>query len=165
MANTCRTEVSINASKEAIKMFQERLENCNDGSYPNEKEIPHIVDVFGADAELFIDKVGSKWISLQEIYTNDEECIEFSLESAWYPPSDMLKEMHRQLIEIDSNATFTARYWDEGYEPIGVIKITKESEYLTSELNDLSVEDEPEYFWDDIIVPEFEKLESNLNIK
>ena len=165
MANTCRTDVSINASKEAIKIFQTKLENCNDGRYPNEKETPHIVDVFGADAELFIDKVGSKWISLQEIYTDDEECIEFSLESAWYPPSDMLKEMHRQLIEIDSNTTFTARYWDEGYEPIGVIKITKESEYLTSELNDLSVEDEPEYFWDDIIVPEFEKLESNLNIK
>ena len=165
MANTCRTDVSINASKEAIKMFQEKLENCNDGRYPNEKETPHIVDVFGADAELFIDKVGSKWISLQEIYTDDEECIEFSLESAWYPPSDMLKEMHRQLIEIDSNTTFTARYWDEGYEPIGVIKITKESEYLTSELNDLSVEDEPEFFWDDVIDPSFEQLEQLLNIK
>ena len=165
MANTCRTDVSINASKEAIKMFQEKLENCNDGRYPNEKETPHIVDVFGADAELFIDKVGSKWISLQEIYTDDEESIEFSLESAWYPPSDMLKEMHRQLIEIDSNVTFTARYWDEGYEPIGVIKITKESEYLTSELNDLSVEDEPEFFWDDVIDPSFEQLEKLLNIK
>ena len=82
MANTCRTDVSINASKEAIKIFQTKLENCNDGRYPNEKETPHIVDVFGADAELFIDKVGSKWISLQEIYTDDEECIEFSLESA-----------------------------------------------------------------------------------
>ena len=165
MANTCRTDVSITASKEAIKIFQTKLENCNDGRYPNEKEIPHIVDVFGADAELFIDKVGSKWISLQEIYTDDEECIEFSLESAWYPPSDMLKEMHRQLIEIDSNTTFTARYWDEGYEPIGVIKITKESEYLTSELNDLSVEDEPEFFWDDVIDPSFEQLEQLLNIK
>jgi|TARA_B110000967_G_C18838859_1_gene538277 hypothetical protein len=165
MANTCRTDVSINASKEAIKIFQTKLENCNDGRYPNEKETPHIVDVFGADAELFIDKVGSKWISLQEIYTDDEECIEFSLESAWYPPSDMLKEMHRQLIEIDSNTTFTARYWDEGYEPIGVIKITKESEYLTSELNDLSVEDEPEFFWDDVIDPSFEQLEQLLNIK
>ena len=165
MANTCRTDVSINASKEAIKMFQEKLENCNDGRYPNEKETPHIVDVFGADAELFIDKVGSKWISLQEIYTDDEESIEFSLESAWYPPSDMLKEMHRQLIEIDSNVTFTARYWDEGYEPIGVIKITKDGEYITRELDDLSVDDEPEFFWDDVIAPSFEQLEQLLNIK
>lgn len=165
MANTCRTDVSINASKEAIKMFQEKLENCNDGRYPNEKETPHIVDVFGADAELFIDKVGSKWISLQEIYTDDEESIEFSLESAWYPPSDMLKEMHRQLIEIDSNVTFTARYWDEGYEPIGVIKITKDGEYITRELDDLSVDDEPEFFWDDVIDPSFEQLEQLLNIK
>ena len=73
--------------------------------------------------------------------------------------------MHRQLIEIDSNVTFTARYWDEGYEPIGVIKITKEGEYLTNELNDLSVEDEPEYFWDDVIEPAFELLERKLNIK
>ena len=32
--------------------------------YPNQEENPHIADEFGADAELFIDKVGSKWIQI-----------------------------------------------------------------------------------------------------
>ena len=163
MANTCRTDVKIKGSKEAISYFKEKYENCHDGKYPNEEETPHIVDVFGADAELFIDKVGSKWISQYEIFWDDETSYEFGLESAWYPPSDMLKEMHRQLIDIDPDIIFTARYWDEAYDPIGVIKITDAGQYLTLEDNSIE-DDDREYFWDDVIEPTFERLEKQLNI-
>jgi hypothetical protein len=163
MANICRTDVKIQGSKEAILYFKEKYESCHDGKYPNEEEIPHIVDVFGADAELFIDKVGSKWITQYEIYYDDETSYEFGLESANYPPSDMLKEMHRQLVAIDPDIIFTARYWDEAYDPIGVIKITDAGQYL--ELEDYSLEEDgQEYFWDDVIEPAFEKLEEQLNI-
>ena len=62
MANICRTDVKIEGTKEAILYFKEKYESCHDGKYPNEEENPHIVDVFGADAENFIDKVGSKWV-------------------------------------------------------------------------------------------------------
>ena len=163
MANTCRTDVKIKGSKEAISYFKEKYENCHDGKYPNEEETPHIVDVFGADAELFIDKVGSKWISQYEIFWDDETSYEFGLESAWYPPSDMLKEIHRQLIAIDPDIIFTARYWDEAYDPIGVIKITDAGQYLTLEDNSIE-DDDREYFWDDVIEPTFERLEKQLNI-
>ena len=54
MANTNTTIVTIKASKEAIDFLYEKFENMNDGRYPNEGETPHIADVFGADAELFI---------------------------------------------------------------------------------------------------------------
>ena len=163
MANTCRTDVKIQGSKEAILYFKEKYESCHDGKYPNEEENPHIVDVFGADAELFIDKVGSKWITQYEIFWDDETSYEFGLESANYPPSDMLKEMHRQLVAIDPDIIFTARYWDEAYDPIGVIKITDAGQYL--ELEDYSLEeDDQEYFWDDVIEPAFERLEKQLNI-
>jgi len=163
MANTCRTDVKIQGSKEAISYFKEKYESCHDGKYPNEEENPHIVDVFGADAELFIDKVGSKWISQYEIFWDDETSYEFGLESANYPPSDMLKEMHRQLAVIDPDIIFTARYWDEAYDPIGVIKITDSSQYL--ELEDYSLEeDDQEYFWDDVVEPAFQVLEKKLNI-
>ena len=163
MANTCRTDVKIQGSKEAILYFKEKYESCHDGKYPNEEENPHIVDVFGADAELFIDKVGSKWITQYEIFWDDETSYEFGLESANYPPSDMLKEMHRQLVAIDPDLIFTARYWDEAYDPIGVIKITDAGQYL--ELEDYSLEeDDQEYFWDDVIEPAFERLERQLNI-
>jgi len=163
MANTCRTDVKIQGSKEAILYFKEKYESCHDGKYPNEEENPHIVDVFGADAELFIDKVGSKWITQYEIFWDDETSYEFGLESANYPPSDMLKEMHRQLVAIDPDIIFTTRYWDEAYDPIGVIKITDAGQYL--ELEDYSLEeDDQEYFWDDVIEPAFERLEKQLNI-
>ena len=163
MANTCRTVVKIQGSKEAISYFKEKYESCHDGKYPNEEENPHIVDVFGADAELFIDKVGSKWISQYEIFWDDETSYEFGLESANYPPSDMLKEMHRQLAVIDPDIIFTARYWDEAYDPIGVIKITDSGQYL--ELEDYSLEeDDQEYFWDDVVEPAFQVLEKKLNI-
>ena len=163
MANTCRTDIKIKGSKEAISYFKEKYESCHDGKYPNEEETPHIADVFGADAELFIDKVGSKWITQYEIFWDDETSYEFGLESAWYPPSDMLKEMHRQLIAIDPDIIFTARYWDEAYDPIGIIKITDAGQYLTLEDNSIE-DDDREYFWDDVIEPTFERLEKQLNI-
>ena len=163
MANICRTDIKIQGSKAAISYFKEKYESCHDGKYPNEEKNPHIVDVFGADAELFIDRVGSKWVTQYEIYWDDKNSYEFGLESAWYPPSDMLKEMHRQLIAIDPDIIFTARYWDEAYDPIGVIKITDAGQYLTLEDNSIE-EDDREYFWDDVIEPTFERLEKQLNI-
>ena len=165
MANICRTEVKIQGTEDAIKYFVEKYENCNSGKYPNEKDTPHIVDVFGAEAENFIDRVGSKWVTKYDIYGQDETSYEFGLESAWYPPSDMLKEMHRQLVAIDPDITFTARYWDEAYDPIGVIKITDAGQYLTLETEPESEDEfEGEYYWDDVIDPAFRALEKKLNI-
>ena len=165
MANICRTDVKIQGTKEAILYFKEKYESCHDGKYPNEEENPHIVDVFGADAENFIDKVGSKWVKQYEVFWDDETSYEFGLESAWYPPSDMLKEMHRQLVAIDPDIIFTARYWDEAYDPIGVIKITDAGQYLTIETEpEPEDEFEGEYYWDDVIDPEFARLERKLGI-
>ena len=165
MANICRTDVKIEGTPEAINYFVERYENCNDGKYPNEGDTPHIVDVFGAEAENFIDRVGSKWVTKYDIYGQDETSYEFGLESAWYPPSDMLKEMHRQLVAIDPDIIFTARYWDEAYDPIGVIKITDAGQYLTIETEpEPEDEFEGEYYWDDVIDPAFRALEKKLNI-
>lgn len=106
MANTCSTNFIIKGTSKVIDFLFEKIDNCNAGRYPNEGDTPHIVDIFGADAELFIDKIGSKWISIQDYFTNSDTEMEVHFESAWYPPSDMLKEIHRQLIEIDSDVTF-----------------------------------------------------------
>jgi len=67
------------------------------------------------------------------------------------------------LVVIDPDITFTARYWDEAYDPIGVLKITDAGQYLTLEDNSLE-EDDQEYFWDDVIEPAFIALEEELNI-
>ena len=167
MANTNRTDVKITASKQAIDFLYEKFENCNDGKYPNEGDTPHLADVFGADAELYIDKIGSKWITIYDYMTNSDTEFEVSFESAWYPPSDLLKEMHRQLVGIDPDVIFTARYWDEGYDPIGVLKITDAGQYLTLETEPDEEEDEfeGEFYWDEVIDPAFERLEKELDIK
>tara|TARA_R110000782_G_scaffold187044_1_gene277259 strand:- start:61 stop:555 length:495 start_codon:yes stop_codon:yes gene_type:complete len=164
MANTNRTDVTIKGSKEAIKYFQEKYDDCVDGKYPAEEGQTHIIDAFGAEAELLIDRIGSKWISKFEVFVDDENEFEFAMESAWYPPSDMLKEMHHQLAAIDPDIKFTARYWDEEYDPIGVLKITDAGQYLTLEDNSIE-DDDREYFWDDVIEPAFQVLEKKLNIK
>ena len=169
MANTNRTDVTIKGSKEAMEYFQEKYNNCIDGKYPAEEGETHIIDAFGAEAELLIDRIGSKWISKYDVFIEADDEFQFAMESAWYPPSDMLKEMHRQLVAIDPDVTFTARYWDEAYSPIGVLKITDAGQYLTLETepeseDDFDDEDGMLSFWDEVIDPEFVRLEEELGI-
>ena len=73
MANTCRTDVTIKGSKEAMKYFQEKYDNCVDGNYPAEEGETHIIDAFGAEAELLIDRIGSKWISKYDVFIDADE--------------------------------------------------------------------------------------------
>jgi hypothetical protein len=165
MANICRTNISIKGTKEAINYFREKYDNCNDREYPNVGETPHIVDVFGADAESFIDKVGSKWVKKYDVMVDDDDEFEFSLESAWYPPSDMMKEIHRQLSEIDPDVNISGTYWDEVYDPCGVFKITDTGELITKEATPDESEDEFEgdFYWDEVIDPLFNNLKNILN--
>ena len=72
MANICRTEVKIQGTEDAINYFVSRYENCNDKEYPNTQDTPHIVDVFGAEAENFIDRVGSKWVKKYDDYQSEK---------------------------------------------------------------------------------------------
>ena len=161
MANICRTNIRIEASEAAINYFREKYDNCNDGPYPNTKETPHIVDVFGADAELFIDKVGSKWVQKYDVMDDDINSFEFGLESAWYPPSDMILEIYRQMAEIDDEVKISGKYWDEVYNPIGVFEVYYGE--IIKEEQDIDEDDDREYFWDDVIEPAFDKLQKKLD--
>ena len=190
MANVCRTDIIIKASKTAIDNFVERFDKCVDGTYPNtEDDRPHIIDEFGAKADLLIDRIGSKWVSIWDggiSYHNDTEGsseVHLSLDSAWYPPSDMILEMFRQMEEIDSvlelyesgqGVRVYGSYWDEGYQPIGVFEVYG-GEIISEENNDL---DESEWeerieaeggdsnnmsYWDEVVSPAFEILQKKLD--
>ena len=168
MANTCRTDIIIKASKKAIDNFVERFDKCVDGSYPNtENDSPHIIDEFGAKAELLIDRIGSKWVAIWDggiSYHDDREGsseVHLSLESAWYPPSDMILEIYRQMAEIDDEIKISGKYWDEGYQPIGVFEVYYGE--IISEEQDIDEDDDREYFWDDVIEPAFDKLQKKLD--
>jgi len=176
MANSNRTEIYIEGSKEAIDNFVERFDKCHDGPYPNQLEKPHIVDEFGADSESFIDKVGSKWVHIWDegLYHSSDNRCEIYLDSAWYPPSDMILEIYRQMAEIDDEIKISGKYWDEGYQPIGVFEVYYgqiiEEEYHNldeSEWDDkVEAEGESEYyrnFWEEEVEPAFETLQKKLD--
>jgi len=165
MANICRTEITIVASPEAIEGFVERFEKCHSGKYPNEENTPHIIDEFGAKAELLIDRIGSKWVQIYDdgIYHSRANQCEFSLESAWYPPSDMILEMFRQLEEIDPEVKMYGKYWDEGYKPIGMFEVYYG--IIIDVEEELDVDEDMEYFWDEVVEPAFDGLQSRLDKK
>ena len=188
MANTCRTKITIQASREAIQDFVDRLEKCVDGSYPNsENDKPHIIDEFGAKAELLIDRIGSKWVQMYDGYdsgisehddTEGSSEVVFELESAWYPPSDMILEMYRQVVEFNEEADEEVRvfgsYWDEGYQPIGVFEVyygqiieEQDHDLDESEWDDvIEAEGEQEYdrnFWEEVVDPSFTILQERLD--
>ena len=179
MANTCRTRIKIEASTKAIQNFVERFDKCVDGYYPNTlTDKPHIIDEFGAKAELLIDRIGSKWVSIWDggiEYHTDTYC-EFSLESAWYPPSDMILEMFRQMEEIDGQSEGVrvyGSYWDEGYEPIGVFEVYHgqiieiENHDLPNEVDwedEIIIEDYTDRnFWEEVVEPAFLIIQDELD--
>ena len=163
MANSNRTEIYIEGSKEAIDNFVERFDKCHSGPYPNQEDNPHIADEFGADAELFIDKVGSKWIQIWDegIYHSSDNRCEIYLDTAWYPPSDMILEIYRQMAEIDDEIKVSGKYWDEGHQPIGVFEVYYGQ--IISEEQSIDDDEDQEYFWDDVIEPAFEILQERLD--
>ena len=173
MANSNRTEIYIESlSKEAIDNFVERFEKCHSGPYPNQEENPHIADEFGADAELFIDKVGSKWVQIWDegYYRSSDNRCEIYLDTAWYPPSDMILEIYRQMAEIDSDVKVSGKYWDEGYQPIGVFEvyygeIIKEQQSLDEDEweEEIELKDYERNFWEEVVDPAFTVLQEKLD--
>ena len=175
MANSNRTEIYIEGSKEAIDNFVERFDRCHDGPYPNQEENPHIIDEFGADAELLIDRIGSKWIQIWDegYYRSSDTRCEVYLDSAWYPPSDMILEIYRQMAEIDDEIKVSGKYWDEGYQPIGVFEVYYGQiiEEQHHGLDEVEWEEEIEgedadydrNFWEEVVDPAFTVLQEKLD--
>ena len=173
MANSNRTEIYIESlSKEAIDNFVERFEKCHSGPYPNQEENPHIADEFGADAELFIDKVGSKWIQIWDegYYRSSDNRCEIYLDTAWYPPSDMILEIYRQMAEIDDEIKVSGKFWDEGYVPIGVFEvyygeIIEEQQSLDEDEweEEIELKDYERNFWEEVVDPAFTVLQEKLD--
>ena len=173
MANSNRTEIYIESlSKEAIDNFVERFEKCHSGPYPNQEENPHIADEFGADAELFIDKVGSKWVQIWDegYYRSSDNRCEIYLDTAWYPPSDMILEIYRQMAEIDDEIKVSGKFWDEGYVPIGVFEvyygeIIEEQQSLDEDEweEEIELKDYERNFWEEVVDPAFTVLQEKLD--
>jgi hypothetical protein len=148
MANTCTTEINVNASESAIDWLENLVKNYTTEDF---------IGQFASGAELFIDKVGSKWITLMDQYRVESQKYFISFESAWYPPETLMKNIFDQLSKIDDSSYLDGRYWDEGFSPIGIFEVNLAG-YKSAE-DHLSVDWDNEYYWEEEVEPAFNNLE------
>ena len=143
MANICRTEIDVNGNEAVVAWFSEIAKT---------QKAEGLIEQFGSEAELMIDKIGSKWLQKYDWGTGY-----LSVETAWYPPDTFLLNIYAQASVIDPNVTLTGRYWDEAFSPIGIFEVNSTG-FHTAETN-LEVDMDEEHYWDEQVEPAFSKLE------
>ena len=157
MANVCKTIATIKAKKETLDWLDEKLS----------KGAEAIIEQFGSQrAENMIDRIGCKWIDPVDLWGDESELV-WNVDSAWYPPDVLLKNMFVQLRTIDPTATIEGTYEDEGFRPVGVFKIDEAGwDYLEADIDDDQWEWEEEnpdgFFYDDVVQPVLEELMMDL---
>ncbi len=149
MANICTTQINIYANESTIDWFERLVKTYDEQDYIGQFSDP--------EAENMIDKIGSKWVYVTENYRVDQHEYYIALESAWYPPDTLMKNIYTQLAENDPRAFLDGRYWDEGYNPIGIFEINN-SGYHSAETS-VDVDWDNEYYWDEEVEPAFNSLE------
>lgn len=164
MANVCTTEVEVLSTENVINWLEEELKKMSELE-DNEFNLKFI-DTFGKEGESITDKVGAKWLVIEQyrIERIEEEILKFVLETAYYPPSHLLVNMQKKLKakekELDGTeimTTISGRYWDEGFQPIGVFS-TGLGNWEVDEI-DLDVDFDDEDYWDNQVEPAFDNLE------
>ncbi len=149
MANICTTQINIYANESTIDWFERLVKTYDEQDY---------IGQFGdLEAENMIDRIGSKWVYITENYRVDQHEYYIALESAWYMPDVLMKNIYTQLAENDPGAFLSGRFWDEAYSPIGIFEINS-SGFHTAE-TDVEVDFDEEYYWDEQIEPAFNRLE------
>lgn len=149
MANTCTNRIYFHASKEALDSFEQLVEGFSDQDF---------IDKFGSEGDTNIDRIGCKWIMKDDWYREDDETYMLGFESAWYPPDTMIKNMVAEIQKEDQGAYADGRYWDEGFDPIGIFQCNGPDTYYSAETS-VDVDWDNETFWDDELEPAFESLE------
>jgi hypothetical protein len=150
MANNCRTQIHLHANQSTIDWFEKLVKDFTVEDY---------IGQFGdPNAELLIDKIGTKWLIKYDFWREDEYEYYLSFESAWYPPDTMIKNMVAQLQEHDKGAYATGRYWDETFSPIGIFQCNAPNMWESAEA-DVDIDWDEEYYWDEQVEPAFDKLE------
>jgi hypothetical protein len=149
MANTCTNRITFYANQSTIDWFEKLIQDFTDQDF---------IDQFGSEGEHNIDRIGCKWIMKDDWYRDDDTSYMLGFESAWYPPDTMIKNIVGQLQEYDKTSYAEGRYWDEGFDPIGIFQCDGPDHFISAETS-VDVDWDNEMFWDDELEPAFEELE------
>ena len=96
----------------------------------------------------YIEKLGAKWISLDDIDFDDLE-VTLNIHSAWSPAFGLFERIYENVAKIDSEASLLITWEDEGFNFIGAASYNKNGddweEYVpTEEEIELLTYDDPE---------------------
>ena len=97
----------------------------------------------------YIDKLGAKWISFEDIDFDDDE-MTLTITSAWSPAFGLFERIYKHVAEIDPEASLVITWEDEGFNFIGASSYNKfgddfdEYEPTEEDLELLSFEDPDE---------------------
>ena len=149
MANVCTNRIYFHANQSTIDWFEDLVENFTDEDF---------IKQFGSKGPNNIERIGCKWVTKDDWDRYDENTYYLGFESAWYPPDTMIQNMVAQLQEHDENAYADGRYWDEGFDPIGIFQCNGPDNWSSSETS-VDVDWENEMYWDDEVEPAFDNLE------
>ena len=72
----------------------------------------------------YIDKLGSKWISFEDIDFDDDE-MTLTITSAWSPAFGLFERIYKHVAEIDPEASLLITWEDEGFNFIGAASYNK----------------------------------------
>ena len=124
MANICTNRIYFHADQFALDWFEDLVENFTDEDF---------IEQFGSEGSNNIERIGCKWIIKDDWGREDENTYYLGFESAWYPPDTMIQNMVAQLQEHYKYAYADGRYWDEGFDPIGIFECNGPGKWETAE--------------------------------
>ena len=115
---------------ESATTYWERIENLRDAYF---KIICPDVENTRND---FIEKLGAKWISFDDIDFDDTEMV-LTITSAWSPAFGLFERIYKHVAELDPEASLLITWEDEGFNFIGAASYNKNGddfdEYVPTE--------------------------------
>lgn len=132
MANNLRSNIVIKGNDKVSDMMKTRIDRCENLT-KEKNEIFGFASAFYNNVETSDDGVsvmnswsndnlGSKWTYLSDVMDD----LEFTIESAWYPPKEFFTHLYKLCYELDNDCEIEVTYEDESYNPIGAFVFKKD---------------------------------------
>ena len=155
MANECQTNILFESSDDGLKWLKEKFNEVL--KLKGDDRFNSISENFGDKGETNIDKLGCKWLDIDECEETDDG-FTVKILSAAYPPNKMIIKIVSLLLEnFDNNSRASGKYWDENFNTIGIFESNSYG-YFEAE-DSLDVDFDNENYWEEEVEPAFDKVE------
>ena len=123
MANNLKSFITVKGNEEVMKLVDSLIDKVRNSEDDN---VVAFATAFYDDVELSEDggsvmiswsndNLGAKWTT----FYDEIGAGEFSIESAWYPPTKFYARLFDILFPVDKDVVIEVTYEDESYSPIG----------------------------------------------